>query len=319
MSKMIATFLLAILLGFSTYAATPVAAQPTGVERWTFPADEAVYPEGVAYHAGNGDFFISSTANGAIYRSNAWGDDRNLEVFLPGGADGRTTAVGMKVNPQGQLFISGGSTGMIWMYDAVTGRLLSTFDNGYESTFINDVTIAADGAAYFTDSINPVIFRIAPDANGVFQFTFWRDLRGTALEYTTGFNLNGIAATEDGKYLIVVQSNTGKLWRIATADGAVSEIVLAGGDRMTSGDGLLLVGQNLYVARNSLNLIVTVRLAPDFASGQQVGSFTNSAFQYSTTIAQAGNRLLVVNSQFNRRNTNNPEMPFSVVGVPMPE
>lgn len=318
MSRIVATLLLAVLVGFSTHAATPVAAQTDDVARWTFPPNEMVYPEGVAYHAGNGDFFVSSTANGAIYRGNAWGDDRSLQVFLPGGADGRTAATGMKVNPQGQLFISGGATGMVWMYDAVTGRLLSSFSNGYQSTFINDVTIAPDGAAYFTDSLNPVIYRIAPDADGVFQFSFWRDLRGTALEYIAGFNLNGIAITEDGKYLIAVQSNTGKLWRIATADGAVSEIPLAGGDRMTSGDGILVMGQTLYVARNSLNLIVAVRLAPDFASGKQIGSFTNAAFQYSTTIAQAGNRLLVVNSQFDRRATNNPELPFSVVGVPMP-
>ena len=315
MSRVVAALLLAVLAGFSAHS---VAAQTEDVARWTFPPQEAVYPEGVAYHAGNGDFFVSSTANGAVYRGNAWGDDRTLQVFLPGGADGRTAAVGMKVNPQGQLFIAGGATGMMWMYDAVTGRLLSSFSNGYQSTFINDVAIAPSGAAYFTDSLNPVIYRIAPDANGVFQFSFWRDLRGSALEYTPGFNVNGIAVSGDGQYLIVVQSNTGKLFRIATADGAVSEITLAGGDRMTSGDGILLVGQTLYVARNSLNLIVAVRLAPDFGSGQQVGSFTNAAFQYTTTIAQAGNRLLVVNSQFNRRMAGNPELPFSVVGVPMP-
>jgi WD40 repeat protein len=253
-----------------------------------------------------------------VYRSNAWGDDRTLDVFLPGGAEGRTAAVGMKVNPQGQLFIAGGSTGTIWMYDAVTGRFLSSFRNGFESTFINDVAIAPDGAAYFTDSLVPIIYRIAPDKDGVFQFTFWRDLRGTTLEYSSGFNLNGIAVTDDGRYLIVVQSNTGKLFRIATADGAVSEIPLAGGDRMTSGDGILLDGQMLYIARNSLNLIVAVRLTADFASGQQVGSFTNAAFQFSTTIARANDRLLVVNAQFNRRSTNNPELPFSVVSVPIP-
>ena len=311
---------LALLLGYSSGVSTPARAQSQEAIQYTFPAGDVVYPEGVAVHPGNGDFFVSSTANGAIYRGNAWGTNRTLQVFLPGGAEGRTAATGMKVNPQGQLFISGGATGMIWMYDAVTGRFLSSFSNGLQSTgtFINDVAIAPDGAAYFTDSLVPVVYRIKADAQGVFRFEFWRDLRGTALEYQQGFNVNGIDVTRDGKYLIVVQSNTGKLFRIATGGGEVAEIPLAGGDRMTAGDGILLDGQTLYVARNSLNLIVMLRLAPDFTAGQQIGSFTNPTFRLTTTIARARDRLLVVNSQFNRRNTNNPELPFTVSSVPMP-
>ena len=137
------------------------------------------------------------------------------------------------------------------------------------------------------------------------------------IQYGQGFNLNGIAVTPDNKYLIVVQSNTGKLFRIAIDTKEVAEIALAGGDRMTNGDGLLLDGHTLHVVRNSLNLIVQLRLAADYTSGQQIGSFTDPSFQFTTTIAKAGDRLLVVNSQFNRRNTNNPELPFSVSSVPL--
>ncbi|HSH79233.1 MAG TPA: hypothetical protein VLA19_11965 [Herpetosiphonaceae bacterium] len=115
--------------------------------------------------------------------------------------------------------------------------------------------------------------------------------------------------------MIAVQSNTGKLFRIATDTKAVTEISLASGDRMTSGDGILLDGQTLYVARNNLNLIVMLRLAEDYSSGQQVGSFTDPSFAITTTMAKIGDRLFVVNSQFNRRNTNNPELPFSVSSV----
>jgi Cu-Zn family superoxide dismutase len=319
MRKKIVAVLFTLALACSAQVARPAGAQAQEAIRYTFPAADTVYPEGVAYHAGNGDFFVGSTANGAIYRGNAWGTNRNLEVFLAGGADGRTAATGMKVNPQGQLFISGGATGMIWMYDAVTGRFLSSFHNGLPATatFVNDVAIAPDGAAYFTDSLTPWIYRIKADAQGVFRFEFWRDLRGSPLEYVQGFNLNGIAVTPDGKYLIVVQSNTGKLFRVATDGGEIAEIPLAGGDRMTAGDGILLDGRTLYIARNSLNLIVAVRFNADYTGGQQIGSFTDPSFQFTTTIARAGDRLLVVNSQFNRRNTNNPELPFSVSSVPM--
>lgn len=285
---------------------------------YTFPANDVVYPEGIAYHAGNGDFFVGSTAGGAVYRGNAWGRNRQLSVFLPAGSDGRTDVRGMKVNPQGQLFMAGGASGIIWMYDAVTGRLLSSFNTGVANSLLNDVAIGPDGAAYVTDSNVPILYRIKADAEGIYRLEFWRDLRDTAIQYTQGFNLNGIAVTSDGKYVITVQSNTGKLFRIATDTKEVSEIALAGGDRMTNGDGILLDGQTLYVSRNSLNLIVQVRLSADYASGQQFGSFTDPMFAYTTTIAQVGDRLLAVNSQFNRRSTNNPELPFSIASVRIP-
>ncbi|HEY0607045.1 MAG TPA: SMP-30/gluconolactonase/LRE family protein [Herpetosiphonaceae bacterium] len=286
--------------------------------RYTFPAGDVVYPEGIAFHGGNKDFFVGSTNGGAVYRGNARRGNRHLDLFLPAGSDGRTDVRGMKVNPQGQLFLAGGATGTMWMYDAVTGRFLSSFRTGAEGSFINDVAIAPDGAAYFTDSNIPQLYRIKADEQGVYRFEVWRDLRDTVIQYAQGFNLNGIVVTPDGKYLIVVQSNTGKLFRITTDTRDVTELTLTGGDRMTAGDGLLLDGQTLHVVRNSLNLIVQLRLTPDFGNGQQIGSFTDRSFAFTTTVAKADDRLLVVNSQFNRRTTNNPELPFTISSVPVP-
>ena len=89
---------------------------------------------------------------------------------------------------------------------------------------------------------------------------------------------------------------------------------------MTAGDGLLLSGSTLHVVRNSLNLIVQLRLSNDYANAQQIGSFTDDSFGFTTTIANADGRLLVINSQFNRRN--NPAMPpilpFTVSSVVAP-
>lgn len=314
---------LAVLVGFLGIA-PDVVAQRTQAEPpatpIAFPAADVVFPEGVAVHPVTGQFFVGSTANGAVYRGEVRRPERGLSVFLPGGADGRTTAIGMKVDAKGYLWIAGGATGKIWMYDSITGRLLSEFWNGLSAnTFVNDITVTPDGAIYATDSNTPILYRVAPDAQGVYQFSYWLDFRGTALEYTQGFNLNGITSTADGKYLVVVQSNTGKLFRIATASKEVAEIPLAGGDRVTSGDGILLDGSTLYVTRNSLGLIVKLELAADLSSGKQVGSFTSSSFRYPTTIAKWGDRLLVVNSQFNRRGTPpNPELPFTTSLVTIP-
>lgn len=311
---------LVLLAGLLIGAATPAAAQARPAVSYTFPPTDMVYPEGIAYHAGTGDFFAGSTVDGAVYRGNVRRGGRALTLFLPGGSDGRTDVRGMKVDAQGRLWLAGGATGTMWLYDAVSGRLLSEFSNGVAGSFVNDVAIGPDGAAYFTDSRVPLLYRIAPGADGVFRLEYWRDLRDTPIQYGEGFNLNGLAVTPDGKYVITVQSNTGKLFRIATDTKEVSEIALAGGDRVTAGDGLLLDGQTLHVVRNSLNLIVQLRLTADYASGQQVGSFTDPSFGFTTTIARAGDRLLVVNSQFNRRNNPDqpPSLPFTISSVPLP-
>ncbi len=308
--------LLACVLGLAWWTPTLAA---TPAIRYTFPAADVVFPEGIGAHPSNGTFFVGSTANGAVYRGDTRHRNRSLVLFSPGGSDGRTDVRGIKVDTRGFLWLAGGATGTMWMYDSSNGRLLSSFANGVQNSFINDVAIAPDGSAYFTDSNVPLLYRIAPDSNGIFQLEYWRDLRGTAIQYTEGFNLNGIVVTPDGKYLIVVQSNTGKLFRIATDSKEVTEIALAGGDRMTLGDGLLLDGQTLHVVRNRINLIVQLHMSGDYATGQQIGSFTDPSFGFITTIARSGNRLLAVNSQFNRRGGDaKPDLPFWVSSVAIP-
>jgi sugar lactone lactonase YvrE len=316
-------FLMVALVAFVTLGGVGPIAQAQsgqGAQIFAFPAGATVFPEGVAKDPNSNFFYVGATADGTIYRGDVRQPNRGLSVFLPGGADGRSAAIGMKVDNRGYLWVAGGATGNIWMYDTRDGRLLSRFNNGSNPTFVNDITITPDGAAYATDSRTPIIYRIAPNAAGVFTFEYWLNLAGSPIQYGPGFNLNGIVNTADGAYLIVVKSDTGQLFRIATATKEVVEIPLAGGDRMTAGDGMLLDGQILHIARNSLNLIVQVRLAPDFARGQQVGSFTDPSFGYTTTIAQAGNRLLVVNAQFNRRGegAQPPSLPFTVSSVPLP-
>ena len=203
------------------------------------------------------------------------------------------------------------------MYDTASKALIQAFSTPtVAATFLNDVALTPD-AAFVTDSQRPVLFRIGRTASGLGTLESWLDFTGTPLKYQTGFNLNGIASTPDGKYLIVVQSNTGKLFRITVADKSVTEINLGGGT-VASGDGILLSGQTLYVVRNSAVLIVPVTLTADFSSGTLGTAFTDPSLRFPTTIAQDGKDLLVVNSQFDRRPTANPELPFTVSRVALP-
>jgi len=305
------------LVTFDIYFSAGTQAKVVSLERYILPGD-TVFPEGIAYQPTTGDFFVSSTTDGTIFRGNV--QSESADVFLPGGTDGRTTAIGLKVDDyQDRLFVAGGNTGQIFVYDTDSGQLLSKFNNQKTSTFINDAAISPNGDAYFTDSSDPILYKVSTNEADELEFSAWLDLTGTAIVYQSGFNLNGIAATNNGKYLIVVQTNTGKLFRIDIASKQVTEIDL-GGATLTNGDGILLSRRRiLYVVRNQNELIVKVQLSEDFSRGTVISSTTDPSFAYPTTIAQARKRLLVVNSQFDKRGAGlTPELPFTVSSISLP-
>ena len=87
---------------------------------------------GIAYQRSTGDFFVSSTTDGTIYRGNV--AQRTAQPFLPGNTDGRTTATGLKIDRQGRLFVCGAGSGLIFVYDTQTKALLAKLDTGSEPT-----------------------------------------------------------------------------------------------------------------------------------------------------------------------------------------
>ncbi len=274
----------------------------------------AVFPEGIAYDQRTHTVYVTSTTDGTVFRGDA--RDSVLTPFLPGGADGRTTAIGVDVDSTRQrLFVAGGGTGRLFVYDAASGALLANLANGASPTFVNDVAVAPSGSAYATDSQQPVIYRALANGSGGYTLQRWFDLTGTPIQYTPGFNLNGIEVTPDGRYLFVVQSNTGQLFRIDTRTRVAAEVDL-GGERLNFGDGLLLRGDTLYAVQNQLGAIAEVRLdafGPGAPRGRLVGRIADASFRYPTTVERANGRLLVVNAQFDRRGGGRtPELPFTV-------
>jgi Cu-Zn family superoxide dismutase len=141
----------------------------------------------------------------------------------------------------------------------------------------------------------------------------WLNLTGTPAAYTSGFNLNGIVATPDGKYLIVAKSNTSQLFRI---DLETKEVVEITTDEPTGGDGLQLQGHTLYAIAGGA--IVEVRLSGVYLSGDVVSRTTDPSFRSPTTNAIARGRMLVVNSQFAQRPTGTQVLPFTVSSVAIP-
>src|SRR3712207_6674066 len=129
----------------------------SGAERYVLPGEQ-VFPEGIAYQSETGDFYVGSTADGSVFRGNVEGGPKEAEVFLEPESDGLATATGMEVGEEGRLFIAGGDTGRIFVYDSESGDLVRRLDTpDAETTFLNDVAVTPDGDAYFTDSLRPVL------------------------------------------------------------------------------------------------------------------------------------------------------------------
>ena len=274
----------------------------------------AVFPEGVALDAETGDFYVGSTRDGAVYRGNIQNGGGALDLFLEPDPNEREGVTGMKVDAQGRLFIAGRRTGQAFVYDTSSGDLTETLETpNAPNTLINDVTLTED-AAYFTDSFRPVLFRVPLTSDSVGEMEAWLELDATPITYQNGFNLNGIAATEDGRYLLTVQFNTGELYRIDTRTKEVAQVDL-GGERLTTGDGLELDGQTLYAVRENPAEIVVLDLSEDFLSGEVRERITDPSLDFPTTLALANERLLVVNSQLD---TASPALPFTVSSLPLP-
>lgn len=291
--------------------ATPLWAKGQFPARIALP--DGFRPEGIAVGKGH-TFYVGSIGaapagpvGGAIYR----GDLRSGEgaVFVPPAA-GRS-AIGVEYHG-GRLFVAGGGTGKGFVYDAETGALLLERQLAADpitpnSTFVNDVVVAR-GGAYFTDSRRPFLYRLVPDGT-VERIPLSGDI-GYAPPPIN--NANGIDTTPNRKKLIIVQSNTGKLFTVNRRTGLTREITL--NTDVTNGDGILLDGgRTLYVVQNRDNKIAVVRLSRNLSSGTVVSYITDDDFDVPTTIDEFGKRLYTVNARFTTPPT--PETDYWVAQV----
>jgi sugar lactone lactonase YvrE len=289
-------------------ALAAVVAASAALAKASFPQTIALpngwQPEGIT--VGDGDtFYVGSIPTGAVYR----GDLRSGKgaTFVPGAA-GRA-AIGIE-HDRGRLFVAGGPTGKAFVYNARTGALIRELQlSAGGTTFVNDVVVTKR-AAYFTDSNQAVLYRVALSKNGAPAATATSLPLTGDFQLVGGFNLNGIDATPDGKRLVVVQSATGKLFRVVASTG-VTRAVDLGGAVMTNGDGLLLRGRTLYVVQNQVNRIAVLTLGKDLTSGRLTRTITNPGFDVPTTIDRHGTRVYAVNARFNT--PAGPSTTYSVV------
>lgn len=280
------------------------------------PLPNGFRPEGIATGSRH-TAYLGSLADGDIYRLDLRSGEGRVISEGPG-----TPSVGLEL-AHDWLFVAGGSAGNARIVDARSGRLLASYQLAPAGTpaFINDVVVT-DKAAWFTDSLDNAVYRLSlrgdhrRNGHGHHQ-SLPSQADVTKLDLTgawvqgSGNNANGIAATPDGRALLVVNSSNGVLYRVEKT--GVATAVDLGGFVVTNGDGLLLEGRTLYAVQNRLNQVAVLELAKDGRRGELVDTLTSPDFDVPTTIARSGGDLYLPNARFTTPPT--ATTPYWVTGI----
>ncbi len=294
MLRRFAALLTLVLLGLMLAAPVDAAGGKHAAARFPARIDlpDGWAPEGIT--AGRGTtVYVGSLVDGAIWK----GDVRTGtgRVLVPGVAG--NVAVGVEYEARAnRLWVAGGPTGAVRVYNARTGALLQTYLFS-PAGFLNDLVVTPR-AVYVTDSNIQQLDVIPlgpggalPPPTGATTLPLTGDISFVAGQ----FNANGIVASNGS--LILVQTVTGMLFRVNPRTGRATTIDL-GGASVTFGDGLELHGHTLYVVRNQLNEVDVFRLGRHLGRARLIHTITSPNLDVPTTIAFQAGRLWAVNARF---------------------
>jgi sugar lactone lactonase YvrE len=273
---------------------------------FTLQPDPAGNPEGVAFDKRSGAFFVSITTEGAIYRGTLGSD--TVSPFIAG-ATGRA-AVGLEVR-RGKLYVAGGLTGSITVYDIASGQTVAEFQTG-AGGFLNDLVVTARGDVFVTDSFRPTLWHVTAAQVRAGSGTP-QALDVSAIPFEAGgLYLNGIVAKGSHR-LVVVDTNSGALFRIdlGDADSSIREIDEIEGATVPGGDGLLLDRGRLVVVQGNPAQLSFLKLRDGARRAALERTQTSDLLRGPSTVDRADGLYLVVNADFHTS-----QRPFTVAGLP---
>lgn len=275
-----------LALGMLGAAAAPAAAEPRADKVIVLPG--ATSAEGIAAGAGS-TFYAGDMFAGDIFRGDVRRGTAELFIDAPAGRN----AVGLKADLRHHLlFVAGGQTGQAYVYHLRTGATVASYR--IPNAFVNDVAVTRRGA-WFTDSAQGKLFFVPVDGYGKPGPLQTLTLTGPAADTSGQVNLNGIAATADGRTLLVAHWAAAKIFTVDPVTGASAAIE---GVDVPNVDGIVLDGHRLWVVQNFNNQISRFQLSGDLSEGTLKKVITSPHFAIPTTAALFGHRLAVVNAHF---------------------
>ena len=198
-----------------------------------------------------------------------------------------------------RLYVAGGQTGDLTVYDTRGGQVLYTADTG-PGRLINDVKVTRR-AAYSTDSTRREVLVVPLSKRGALPKTGEYEVLTLKRDYVqpVGFGLNGIRDLPNGDLLVV---SGGVLYVVDPRSGEADRLEQTG-RALTGGDGLELRGRALYVVNGyGGDEVVQLRLDRRYTSTSVTTILdeddTTSDLDRPTTGALISGDLYVVNGRF---------------------
>jgi sugar lactone lactonase YvrE len=285
---------------------------------------ERAFPESISA-ASDGTLYVSSLASGGIARINPGAS--TAETWIkPGAFDSRST-FGVLVDERSNLLwvCSNDVSGMgVPGPSSIPGSYLKGFDlatgEGKISAALpgshilcNDMTIAADGSIYVTNSRAPQILRLKPDRK---ELEVWLEDKQFDPP-KDGAGLDGIAIGGDGNIYLNTFTK-GEFFRVEMRAGRPGKVTRLTTSRpLTLPDGLRpLSGETFLMAEGGGTLD---RVSVD---GDKVTIKTiRDGLAEPTAVAKVGETAWVAEGQlshlFDPGTNGPPRLPFRITGVPV--
>ncbi len=255
------------------------------------------FPEGLTYSKKFKAIYTGSMMTGQLFAATK--GTRRFNDLSMENTTKNIASLGME-EENGNLYVATGPNGTIEVFDIPTQKKINAYivpkGLSKDQIFINDVAINGKTKGFVTDSFRPVIYSFVPHSKNA-ELEVWLDLENTGIQFKEGYNLNGIVLTKKAKYLLVIQTNTGKLYRIDTTTKETIEVKLTG-ESLLYGDGLSIRKKKLYVALNVSGAVAKVDLNDDFSTGTV--TIVKEGFQFPTAVAVTGKKLYVLNSHLDK-------------------
>jgi sugar lactone lactonase YvrE len=244
------------------------AGKPVATSRVAFRIpDPELIPEGIAWDAKTGDFFVGSLHKKKVVRV---GRDGRARDFAAAGQDGLEDVLGLHVDADrrtlwvctaasGRAGTRAGRSGLL-AYDLDSGKVRSAvwLDNGDGRHLLNDLAVTAAGEVFVTDSDAATLWKLAVGAGVLEAFVG----PGTFL-YP-----NGVALSADGARLYVADFKHG-LSSVDLATKAPLPLPHPDGVSPYGIDGLCRDGPDLVAVQNGAGRERIVRYRLD-AKGERI-------------------------------------------------
>ncbi|HEX9160243.1 MAG TPA: SMP-30/gluconolactonase/LRE family protein [Thermoanaerobaculia bacterium] len=242
------------------------AAEPhvvASTKAFTIPQPDLV-PEGIAWDAATGDFYVSSIHLRKIVRVSRDGKSAD---FVRQAEDGIFATLGMKVDAQRRLlWVASNATeemagyspavdgqSALLAYDLRTGRLATkvTFGSATEPSLLNDLVVLDDGSVLITDS----------DGGGIMRVRLGSESIEPWIPPRTFLFPNGIARTEGEPFVYVADFNG--VSRVDVRSRTVTPVRVPEPETLSGIDGLYWYRGALIGIQNGVGRARVIRMSLD--------------------------------------------------------